>query len=486
MPDTATPAAMLARLQRTFRAGRTLGLDWRRGQLERLDALLRDDARGIADALAKDLGKSGFEAHLTETAFVRQEIATALSNLRRWARPRRVPVPFAVRPGRGEIHACPYGTALILSPWNYPVQLALVPLVSALAAGNCIVLKPSELAPASAAWLAARLPQILDPDAVAVATGGPDVAAALTALPFDTIFFTGGAAVGRKVLAAAAPNLVPVTLELGGKSPCIVEATADVGVAARRIVWGKFLNAGQTCVAPDYVLVDRRVEAPFVRACVEAVRASFGEDPRASPDYGRIVNEAHLSRLVALLEGGTVATGAQVDRASRYLAPTILRDVAPDHAVMREEIFGPILPILAVDSLDEAIAFVNARPAPLALYCFSRSRDAQRAVLRRTRSGGACVNDVILHLAPSRLPFGGVGASGMGACHGKAGFDAFTHRRSVLVRGTGFDPAVRYPPYRGWVKRMLGFRETPAPREYDLTSRHHIVYGLMHENDFNP
>ena len=441
MPDTASPAAMLARLQRTFRAGRTLGLDWRRGLLERLDALLRSDGRGIADALAKDLGKSGFEAHLTETAFVRQEIATALSNLRRWARPRRVPVPFAVRPGRGEIHACPYGTALILSPWNYPVQLALVPLVSALAAGNCIVLKPSELAPASAAWLAAHLVEVLDPDAVAVATGGPDVAAALTALPFDTIFFTGGAAVGRKVLAAAAPNLVPVTLELGGKSPCIVEATADVGVAARRIVWGKFLNAGQTCVAPDYVLVDRRVEAPFVRACVEAVRASFGEDPRASPDYGRIVNEAHLSRLVALLEGGTVATGAQVDRASRYLAPTILRDVAPDHAVMREEIFGPILPILGYATRERAIDRIRAQPRPLALYVFGADARACERIVAEVPAGGACINDT----------------SGMGQLHGEAGFLTFSQLRPVFRQRAWAASDRLRPPYRGAVDRLVRF-----------------------------
>ncbi len=461
MPKPVPPAEILANLQRTFREGRTLDLAWRRDQLERLRALLRDNAREIADALAQDLGKSAFEAHLTETSFVLQEISSALSNLRCWTRPRRVSVPLTVWPGRGEVHACPYGTALILSPWNYPIQLALVPLVSALAAGNCVILKPSELAPASAAWLAARLSKILDPDAVAVVTGGPDVAAQLTSLPFDTLFFTGSPAIGRKVLASAAPNLVPVTLELGGKSPCIVDETALIDVAARRIVWGKFLNAGQTCVAPDYVLVDRRIEAPFIRACVEAVRASFGDDPRTSPDYGRIVNDAHLSRLVSLLDGGTVVTGAQVDRASRYLAPTLLRDVSLEHAVMQEEIFGPILPILPVDSLEEAIAFINARPSSLALYCFSRSREAQRTVLRRTRSGGVCINDVIMHLTPLKLPFGGVGASGMGACHGKAGFDAFTHRRSVLARGMGFDPAVRYPPYRGWVKRMLGFREAP-------------------------
>lgn len=460
MSDSDSPSEILARLQRTFREGRTLELSWRRNQLERLRALLRDHAQDIAHALAQDLGKSAFEAHLTETAFVLQEIAVAMAGLRRWSRPERVSIPLTARPGRGEIHACPYGTALILAPWNYPVQLALMPVVSALAAGNCVILKPSELAPASTARLAALLPACLDPDAVAVVTGGPDVAAELTRLPVDVIFFTGSAAVGRKVLAAAAPNLVPVTLELGGKSPCIVDATADVAVAARRIVWGKFLNAGQTCVAPDYVLVDRRIEEPFIRACADAVRESFGSDPQKSPDYGRIVNDAQASRLASMLDGGTVVTGGQRDRADRYLAPTILRDVSPESAVMQEEIFGPILPILAVDSLEAAIDFVNGRPSPLALYLFSRSREARQTVLKRTRSGGVCVNDVILHLTPPRLPFGGVGESGMGACHGRAGFEAFTHRRSALVRGTRFDSSVRYPPYRGWVKRLLGFHET--------------------------
>lgn len=461
MTESIPTKEILARLQQTFQQGRTLELPWRRRQLEQVRAFLQEHRHDLAAALAQDLGKSAFEAHLTETSFVLEEIAVALANLRRWRRPRRVSVPLTVRPGRGEILACPYGTALILSPWNYPIQLALVPLVSAVAAGNCVMLKPSELAPACMALLAASLPRYLDPDAVAVVAGGPDVAAELTRLPVNTIFFTGSPAVGRKVMSAAAANLTPVTLELGGKSPCLVDHTASLAVTARRIVWGKFLNAGQTCVAPDYVLVDRRLEEPLIRACADAVRTGFGDDPQSSPDYGRIVNERHLSRLVSMLEGGTVVTGGQSDSADRYLAPTILRDVSPDSAVMQEEIFGPILPILPVDTLEEAIEFVNQRPSPLALYLFSNSREARERVLRRTRSGGVCINNVIVHLMPPKLPFGGVGESGMGSCHGRAGFEAFTHRRSVLVQGTRFDSALRYPPYREWVKRLLGFRDPP-------------------------
>lgn len=471
MSDSTFTAETLTRLRQGFLQGTTLGVPWRRRQLDGIRAFLRENRAEILAALAMDLGKPGFEAHLTELAFVETEIAVARRNLRRWSRPRRVGLPWIVRPGRGEIQPTPLGIALILSPWNYPLQLALVPLVSALAAGNGAVLKPSELAPACSHLLAARLPSYLDGSVTAVVSGDAACAAALTALPFDKLFFTGSPSVGRRVMAAAAAHLTPLTLELGGKSPCIVDATADVAVTARRIVWGKFLNAGQTCVAPDYVLVERSREPALIAACVAAVRDFWGSNPQASRDYGRIVNPAHVDRLVALLDGATILVGGGHDRTARYLAPTIVTGIEGSHPLMREEIFGPILPILAVDSLAAAVAFVNARPSPLALYLFSRCRAAQARVVRQTRSGGVCINDVIMQLVPPKLPFGGVGASGMGACHGRAGFDAFTHFRSVLNRGTRIDPAPRYPPHAAWIQRLLGFREASAGKTSDLGNK---------------
>jgi aldehyde dehydrogenase (NAD+) len=463
MPEARNPGEVLERLRQTFAQGRTRPLSWRRRQLVQLRALLRGHGREIEAALAADLGKPPLETGLTETWPVLREVAAALANLERWSGRQRVSIPLWLHPGRAEVRACPYGTILILSPWNYPFQLSLIPLVSALAAGNCVILKPSELAPASAGLLASLLPRYLDAGAVAVVTGDAAAAAALTALPVDYIFFTGSTAVGRKVMATAAANLTPITLELGGKSPALVDATATIAVTARRLVWGKFLNAGQTCVAPDYVLVDRRVQPALLRACAREIRDGFGADPRTSADYGRIVNEAHFDRLLGLLSSGTVVAGGTGDRATRYLAPTLLSEVPPESAIMQEEIFGPILPILAVDSLEEAIACVNRRPSPLAIYLFSESARAREAVLTQTRSGGVCVNDVILHLTPPGLPFGGVGQSGMGACHGAAGFATFSHRKSILVRSTRWDPALRYPPYgaivRRWLGRARGFRQ---------------------------
>jgi len=458
MADAASLGATLARLRLHVASGVTRDLAWRRRQLEGLEEFVRENRAAIAAALDEDLGKSSFEAHLTEVGPILTEIAEARRHLRIWTRPRRVAVPLHLRPGCAEVRPEPYGVALILAPWNYPLQLTLVPLVSALAAGNGVIVKPSELAAATAALLERLLPRYLDPEAVAVVTGPAETAAALAALPVDCIFCTGSPAVGRKVMAAAAANLTPVTLELGGKCPVIVEATARVRVAARRIVWGKFLNAGQTCVAPDYVLVDRRLEEAFLAACVEAIRDFFGPDPLASPDYSRIINDAHVERLMGLLDGGRAVCGGVVDRGRRRLAPTILRDVDPASALMQEEIFGPVLPVLPVASLAEAVANVNARPPPLALYLFTESAQAQREALAQTRSGGVCVNDVVVHLTVPGLPFGGLGASGMGSCHGQAGFEAFTHRRSVLQRGSRPDPDLRYPPYGRLLKAWVGYR----------------------------
>jgi aldehyde dehydrogenase (NAD+) len=452
-------AATVERLRRTFDSGATRPLAWRTAQLRGLAQLIEENESALLDALAADLGKPRFEGWIAETGFLVGEIRHTLKNLRRWMKPRRVRAPLAVQPGRATVEVEPLGVVLIIGPWNYPQQLVLAPLIGALAAGNAAVIKPSEVAPASSALLARLLPKYLDATAIAVVEGAVPETTKLLQQRFDHIFYTGNGTVGRIVMQAAAQHLTPVTLELGGKSPCIVDADVDLDVAARRIVWGKFFNAGQTCIAPDYVLVHESVEERLLQKMGESLRTFYGDDPKQSPDFARIVNERHHARLTKLLDSGKVAHGGQTDVATRYLAPTVLRDVAPDAPVMADEIFGPILPVLKVKSVDEAIDFVNARPKPLALYVFTRSREQARRVLGRTSSGGACVNDALSHVLPTDLPFGGVGPSGMGAYHGRASFDTFSHTRSVLDRPTMLDPPLRYPPYtqtkHRWAKRFI-------------------------------
>jgi aldehyde dehydrogenase (NAD+) len=457
--ETASIHDQLETLRGSFAGGRTRPFEWRKQQLERLRAMLLEREEVFFAALQADLRKARFEAWASETGFVGNEIEHALTNLRAWMKRERVPTPLVYQPGFSWIAREPLGVVLIIGPWNYPLQLVVGPLVGALAAGDCAVLKPSELAPRTSAAVAEWVPRYLDPECVAVVEGGIPETQALLAERFDHIFYTGGGAVGRVVMEAAAKHLTPVTLELGGKSPCVVAADADLDVAAHRIVWGKFFNAGQTCVAPDYLLVERSIEASLLERVRGAVRELYGEDPRRSPDYARIINERHYRRLVALLETGEVVLGGQTADEERYIAPTVIRGVEATAPVMADEIFGPILPVLAVADLEEAIAFVNARPKPLALYVFSENRAVARRVIDRTSSGGVCINDTIAHLAIPDLPFGGVGASGMGAYHGRAGFETFSHRRSVLEHSTTVDPAMRYPPYDErklrWAKRLM-------------------------------
>ncbi len=438
---------LVARLRATFREGVTQPLSWRRAQLEALERFLDREEEAILEALTMDLGKPRYEAVTGELSVVHGELREALRQLERWTRPEPVSVPMVHQPGRARIEREPLGVVLIIGPWNYPLQLVLAPLVSAIAAGNCAVLKPSEHAPATTALLAAKLGEYLDPAAVAVVPGAVAESQALLAQRFDHVFFTGGGRVGRLVLQAAAEHLTPVTLELGGKSPAIVDASADIEVAARRIAWGRFYNAGQTCVAPDYVLVDRSVAAPFRAALERTLDRFYGERPEASPDFARIVNRQHLKRLQGLLEGVTVVRGGEVDEAERYMAPTVVWDPPLDSALMQEEIFGPILPVIPVDGLEQALDIVVDRPAPLSLYLFARGRRVAERVRRATRSGGMVINDVIVHLTVPGLPFGGVGPSGMGSAHGRAGFETFSQQRSVMSHSTWFDPPVRYPPY---------------------------------------
>ncbi len=452
------PGEIIRNQRLFFQGGATRGL---RSRLESLDALgraIRAAEKPLLDALQADLGKSAHEAYAAEVGFILSEIAHARRNLRRWMAPIRVGSPMLLWPASASIVPEPRGVVLIISPWNYPFQLACSPLVSALAAGNTAVVKPSEFAPATAAALADLVRAALPPERVQVITGGAETAAALLGEPFDHIFFTGGGVVGRQVLQAAAASLTPCTLELGGKSPCIVCADANLPVAARRIAWGKFLNAGQTCLAPDFVWADRRIVKPLLDELVRAIGQFFGAEPRTSSDYGRIVSTRHFDRLQALLPGARIVCGGTGSRDARYLAPTILTDLRADAPVMREEIFGPILPVLAYDTLNAVIDDLRQRPIPLALYLFSETRAVQDHILGRVRSGGACVNDTILQVLNPRLPFGGLGGSGMGASRGRAGFDTFSHRRSVLRRGTRQDTPFRYPPSRvplRWLKRAL-------------------------------
>jgi aldehyde dehydrogenase (NAD+) len=448
-------SSLLATLRSSFASGRTRQLAWRDAQLASLRRMLVEQEPALIDALRRDLKESAFEAYLTDIGSVVSEIDLVRSHLPRWLKPQRVPTPWLVRPGTSRVIREPLGLALILGTWNYPIQLALSPLVPCLAAGNCAVLKPSEVAPHCSAALARFIPRYLDSECVAVVEGGVPETTALLEQRFDKIFYTGGSRVARIVMAAAARHLTPVTLELGGKSPCIVDRDANLEVAARRIVQGRFLNAGQTCLAPDYVLVHRDREEALLEALTGTIGGFYGKDPGDSEDFARIINEQHHDRLTGLIDSGTPVVGGDHDRSRLYIAPTVLRDVSPDSPVMKEEIFGPILPVLAVDGIEEAIDFVNRRDKPLALYVFSESRETAARVADRTSAGGMCVNETLFHFAVPGLPFGGVGESGMGKYHGKWGFDVFTNPKAVLERGTRLDPDLRYPPYGARDRKIM-------------------------------
>ncbi|WP_290891857.1 aldehyde dehydrogenase family protein [Hoeflea sp.] len=449
----------VADLRATFDTGKTKPIEWRRGQLHRLKAMIEENEGAILDALHADLGKSAFEGRLTETGTVLAEIDHVLKHLKRWMRPERVWTPMTSQPGRSMIRSEPLGVVLIIAPWNYPFNLLATPLIGAIAAGNCAVLKPSEISAHTSRVLARLIADYLDPQAIRVVEGAAETAKELLAERFDHIFFTGGETVGRIVMTAAARHLTPVTLELGGKSPALVHEDCDPALAARRVAWGKFLNAGQTCIAPDYVLVQEKAAAAFVAGLKTAVTAFFGADPQTSPDYPRLVSDKHFARVRDLIAGGEIAMGGDSNADTRYIAPTVLTGVDLEAPVMREEIFGPVLPVLTYRSIEEAIGFVNARPKPLALYLFSNSRAVRERVLDETSAGGVCINDVVMHLAVPGLPFGGVGTSGMGAYQGRASFDTFSHRKSVLVRSEWFDVALRYAPFSDakmkWLRRLM-------------------------------
>ena len=458
VPEGPAPSLVRA-LRGYFETGATRPLSWRLGQLDAIGHFLMEREKDIFAALAADLGKPATEAFGAEVGVTLTELRLARKKLRSWMQPERVGTSAVAMPGRSYIYREPLGVTLIIGAWNYPLQLVLLPLVGAIAAGNCAVLKPSEVAPNVSALLAKWVPKYLDPKAVKVVEGGVPETTALLREKWDHVFYTGNGTVGRIVMQAAAKNLTPVTLELGGKSPCIVDENVDLDLAAKRIVYGKFFNAGQTCVAPDYVLVHDRVHDALVNRMVSAIREFYGDDPQQSPDYARIVNERHHARLTRLLADADVVTGGETDLSDRYIAPTILRNVSGDHPVMQEEIFGPILPVISVPSVESAIRFVNERPKPLALYVFAREKDTHDRVLAGTSAGGTTINHIWLHVGVLQLPFGGVGDSGMGAYHGHRSFETFSHRRAVLKKPLLPDPPMLFPPYSArklrWIKRLL-------------------------------
>jgi len=448
-------SSVLQKQRAFFAAGRTKDVGFRVERLRELERWVRVHDADIMAALKADLNKPPFEAYATEVGVALDELRYTLRHIRRWTRPEYAASNLKNFPSSGRKYPEPYGAALIMSPWNYPFMLTVTPLIAAVAAGNCAVVKPSAYSPATSALIARMCAEVFDPRHVTATQGGRKENEALLCQRFDVILFTGSAAVGRTVLEAAAKHLTPVTLELGGKSPCIVDSSADLKLAARRIAWGKFINAGQTCVAPDYVLAQVSVKRRLLAELSAAVRALYGERPCDNPDYPRIVNERHFNRLLGLIEGQRIALGGGRDPDSLRIEPTILDDVSWDAPVMGQEIFGPILPVLAYSRPEEAVELINARPKPLAMYLFTARREAERYFMRRVSFGGGCVNDTVVHISVPRLPFGGVGESGMGSYHGKAGFDAFTHYKSVLRKSTRVDIPLRYPPYSELSLKLL-------------------------------
>ena len=447
-------SAKLEMMKSFFTGGDTRLIDNRRTYLKKFDLALKANREDLITALHDDLGKPLAEAYLAEYSHVLQELALARRKVSRWSRRRRVSSPLFLQPMRSYIEPQPLGVVLIVAPWNYPLNLSIGPLIGAIAAGNCVILKPSELAPHTANVLEKIVAEALPPELCQVVKGDVEVAKRLLKLKFNHIFFTGSTAVGRAVAIAAAENLIPVTLELGGKSPCIVDTEVELKTTARRIVWGKFSNAGQTCVAPDYILVKDSLHDSLVKEVAEVITEFYGTDPRSSPDYGRMISTRHFDRVAGLMSEGKIAVGGGKDRSESYIAPTVLTDLPVNAAVMSEEIFGPVLPVLRYQSIDDALATVARHPEPLALYLFSNDDAVQQKVTSSVRFGGGMINDTTVHLANPKLPFGGVGQSGNGRYHGFYSFETFSHWRSHGVKSLKTDQSLRYPPYGNKVNRL--------------------------------
>lgn len=440
---------LLAKQREYFNTGSTKPVKFRKQKIRALKREIKAHEQDIVDALRKDFRKSGYESYITEIGLVYEEINNTLTHLSDWASPRQVGTPLTQFKGVSYVHRVPFGVSLVIGPWNYPFQLAMLPAIGAVAAGNTCIIKPSELTENTSTVLAAIIESVFEEGHVTVVQGGVETSTALLAEKFDYIFFTGSEYVGKIVARAAAEHLTPTTLELGGKSPCIVDKDADLKVAAKRIVWGKFINAGQTCVAPDYLLVHEEVKDKLLQFMQDTTKTFYGDDPKISNDFPRIINRKNFDRLDLFLREGEVVMGGESDAGELYIAPTIIDNVSWNDTIMREEIFGPIMPVLTFTDLEWVIEQVNAHSRPLSLYYFSGNRRKQKRIVEVVNFGGGCINDTLVHFGNPNLPFGGTGNSGMGAYHGKASFNTFTQQKSIMKKATWIDVPLRYPPYNG-------------------------------------
>lgn len=448
-------SGLVEQLRTSFNSRKTRPIEWRIEQLKNFRRMLEEREFDIIRSLRSDIKESNFEAYFTDIGTLLGEIDHALRHLSEWMAPQKVSTPLVMQPGTSKVVSEPLGVALIIGAWNYPFYTTLAPLVPAIAAGNCAILKPSELAPHTAEAMAKLIPEYLDEECYQVINGGVEETSALLEEQFDKIFFTGGGRVGKIIMTAAAKHLTPVTLELGGKSPCIVDSHANLKVTARRICQGKLMNAGQTCVAPDYLLVHEDIHDDLIEAMKGVIDEFYEGDPKGSPNLARIINEQHHDRLTKLLDSGNIVIGGEHDRENCYIAPTVMTDVSPDSPVMQEEIFGPILPVIKIPNLHQAVNFINKRDKPLALYIFSEDKHAIDYIVEETSAGGMTINDTLLHLTVPNLPFGGVGPSGMGKYHGKWGFDDFSNAKAVFNHSTAIDPDLRYPPFSESDQKIL-------------------------------
>ncbi|MEA5511235.1 aldehyde dehydrogenase [Crocosphaera sp. UHCC 0190] len=450
----------LIQTQRQFFAtGKTQDIQFRLEQLKQLKTVINEYETEILHALQKDLRKPDFEGYLAEIRATIAEINYTLKHLIKWVKKRKVSLPIEQLPATGWVQPQPRGVVLIISPWNYPFSLAIIPLIGAIAAGNCAIIKPSEMTPTTSRIIAEIIERTFDSFYLKVIEGGKKSSQELLGKKFDYIFFTGSPSIGKIVMESAAKYLTPVTLELGGKTPCIVETKINLKETAKRITWGKFINAGQTCVAPDYLLVNQQIKTELIKEICQVIKEFYGNDPAQSPDYARIINQHHFERLIPYLNSGKILIGGQINPEDYYISPTVMDQVSAEDPIMKDEIFGPILPVLTYKNIEEAIAFINERPKPLALYLFSNDQKQQQTVLEKTISGGVCINDTIMHLGVPELPFGGVENSGIGSYHGQASFETFSYYRSVLKRSFWLETNLRFPPYYDklkWVKRLLG------------------------------
>ena len=453
-------SSLLDGLNRYYNSRATRSLSWRKTQLMALSAMLSERQKEFSDALFEDLGKCKQEAYVTEIAFLQSDIKHALKHLKKWMKARKKSSPLVAQPAKSFVHPEPLGSVLIIGAWNYPIQLTLSPLIAALAAGNCAVVKPSELAEASSALLAKLLPEYLDKKAVCVVEGGKDETSALLAQPFNKFFYTGGEQVGKIVMRAASEHLTPVTLELGGKSPCVVDKDIDFEIAANRIVWGKWMNAGQTCIAPDYVLLEPDTLDDFVAALKNAIESQYSKTPKLQNDYGRVINQRHCQRLASYLEGQDVIFGGEIDTETCYISPTVVLNPDPSSSIMQEEIFGPLLPIVVLPSKQAIVDFINKRAHPLAAYLFTANKQYEQEFVDNISAGNMCINDCSMFMLNHNLPFGGVGTSGMGRYHGKFGFDTFSHEKTVMRRSFKLENTFRYAPFTKFksffINRFIG------------------------------